>query len=164
MYLFLAVLGLHCCAWAFSSCGVWGFSLQQLLLLQSMVSSAPRLQQLWLVGSIVARKLSCRAACGIFPDQGSNPRSQHWQTDSYPLCHQESPGLWIFLLKGSNLKHYFHVKHGDKRWDVYEFKRWKVRLQRDVMLEVDEFGLYPQTSCERTLVETVSSRWAVLHL
>lgn len=28
------------------------------------------------------------------------------------------------------------------------------------MLEVDEFGLYPQTSCERTLVETVSSRWA----
>ena len=22
--LFLAVLGLHCCAWAFSSCGEWG--------------------------------------------------------------------------------------------------------------------------------------------
>ena len=24
MYLFLAALGLHCCAWAFSSCGEWG--------------------------------------------------------------------------------------------------------------------------------------------
>ena len=81
--LYLAVLGLHCCAWAFSSCGVWGFSLQWLLLLKSMVSSAPRLQQLWLVGStVVARKLSCRSACGIFPDQGSNPCPLHWQADS----------------------------------------------------------------------------------
>ena len=24
LFLFLAVLGLHCCAWAFSSCGEWG--------------------------------------------------------------------------------------------------------------------------------------------
>ena len=24
VYLFLAVLGLHCCPWAFSSCGEWG--------------------------------------------------------------------------------------------------------------------------------------------
>ena len=24
IYLFLTVLGLHCCAWAFSSCGEWG--------------------------------------------------------------------------------------------------------------------------------------------
>ena len=24
IYLFLAVLGLRCCAWAFSSCGEWG--------------------------------------------------------------------------------------------------------------------------------------------
>ena len=24
MYLFLAVLGLRCCVWAFSSCGEWG--------------------------------------------------------------------------------------------------------------------------------------------
>ena len=45
-YLFLAALGLRCCAWAFSSCGdgsyssLWctGFSLQWLFLLQSMGS------------------------------------------------------------------------------------------------------------------------------
>ena len=24
IYLFLAVLGLHCCTWVFSSCGEWG--------------------------------------------------------------------------------------------------------------------------------------------
>ena len=24
IYLFMAALGLHCCAWAFSSCGEWG--------------------------------------------------------------------------------------------------------------------------------------------
>ena len=69
--LYLAVLGLHCRARAFSSCSARGFSLQWLLLPQSMVSSAPRLQQPWLVGSIVmARKLSCCSACGIFLDQG----------------------------------------------------------------------------------------------
>ena len=28
---------------------------------------------------------------GSFPTQGSNPCLMHWQTDSLPLCHQESP-------------------------------------------------------------------------
>ena len=40
---------------------------------------------------IVAHGPSCSAACGIFPDQGSNPCSLHWQADSQPLCHQGSP-------------------------------------------------------------------------
>ena len=34
---------------------------------------------------------SCSAACGIFPDQGSNPCPLHWQADSQPLRHQERP-------------------------------------------------------------------------
>ena len=65
-YLFLAVLGLSCCARAFSSCGKWGLlfiavcrlSLRWLLLLWSMgsrrtgfTSCGTRAQQLWLVGS-----------------------------------------------------------------------------------------------------------------
>ena len=41
---------------------------------------------------IVAHGLSCSAACGIFPDQGSNPCALHWQADSQPLHHQGSPG------------------------------------------------------------------------
>ena len=31
---------------------------------------------------VVAHGLSCSAACGIFPDQGSNPCLLHWQVDS----------------------------------------------------------------------------------
>ena len=45
---------------------------------------------------VVAHGPSCSAACGIFPDQGSNPCSLHWQADSQPLCHQGSPTIYIF--------------------------------------------------------------------
>ena len=44
---------------------------------------------------VVAHGLSCSAACGIFPDQGSNPRPLHWQADSQPLRHQGSPRVAI---------------------------------------------------------------------
>ena len=40
---------------------------------------------------IVAHGPSCSTACGIFPDQGSNPCLLHWQADSQPLRHQGSP-------------------------------------------------------------------------
>ena len=42
---------------------------------------------------IVAHGPSRYAACGIFPDQGSNPCPPHWQADSQPLRHQGNPGL-----------------------------------------------------------------------
>ena len=42
---------------------------------------------------VVAHGLSCSAACGIFPDQGSNPCPLHRQADSQPLRHQGSPML-----------------------------------------------------------------------
>jgi len=38
-------------------------------------------------------------ACGIFPDQGSNPCPPHWQEDSLPLSHQGSPTWVDFELK-----------------------------------------------------------------
>ena len=40
---------------------------------------------------VVAHRPSCSAACGIFPDQGSNTCPLHWQADSQPLRHQGSP-------------------------------------------------------------------------
>ena len=40
---------------------------------------------------VVAHGPSCSAACGIFPDQGSNPCPLLWQADSQPLRHQGSP-------------------------------------------------------------------------
>ena len=43
-------------------------------------------------GSVtVAHGPSCSAACGILPDQGSNPGPLHRQADSQPLRHQGSP-------------------------------------------------------------------------
>ena len=42
---------------------------------------------------VVAHGPSCSMACGIFPDQGSNPCPLHWQADSQPLRHQGSPWL-----------------------------------------------------------------------
>ena len=64
---FLAVLGLHCCAQAFSSCGEQG-------LLPAHVER---------VGSVlVVDWLSCPEACGIFPDQGLNLCPLYWEADS----------------------------------------------------------------------------------
>ena len=49
---------------------------------------APRLQS---TGSVVvAHRLSCSVACGIFPDQGLNPSLPHWQVDFLSLSHQGS--------------------------------------------------------------------------
>ena len=94
IYLFMAVLGLRFCARAFSSCGkrghsssrCAGLSLSRPLLLRSTGSRR--------TGSvIVPHGPSCSAACGIFPDQGSNPCPLHWQADSQPLRHQGSPTI-----------------------------------------------------------------------
>ena len=92
IYLFLAALGLRCCmrlSLVAASGGYpllqrAGFSLQWLLLLWSMGSRC--------TGSVVvAHRLSCSVACGILPDQGSNPCPLPWQADSQPLHHQGSP-------------------------------------------------------------------------
>ena len=61
-----------------------GLSLSRPLLLRSTGSRC--------AGSVVvAHGPSCSAACGIFPDQDSNPCALHWQADSQPLRHQGSP-------------------------------------------------------------------------
>ena len=46
---------------------------------------------------VVAHGPSCSAACGILPDQGSNPCPLHWQADSQPLRHQGSPYIFFRL-------------------------------------------------------------------
>ena len=77
IYLFLAALGLHCCAWAFSSCGERG------LLLAVMASLVMEHGLLGVRASVVvAYGLSCSMACGIFLDQDLNPCPLRWQADS----------------------------------------------------------------------------------
>ena len=44
----------------------------------------------------MAHRPSRSAACGIFPDRGTNPCPPHRQADSQPLRHQGSP-RWQFL-------------------------------------------------------------------
>ena len=63
-----------------------GLSLSRPLLLRSTGSRCAG-------SAVVAHGPSCSAACGIFPDQGSNPCPLHWQADSQPLRHQGSPSL-----------------------------------------------------------------------
>ena len=85
-WVFVSVRGLSpvAASGGHSSSRCAGLSLSRPLLLRSAGSRC--------AGSVVvAHGPSCSAACGIFPDQGSNPCPLHWQTDSQPLCHQESP-------------------------------------------------------------------------
>ena len=94
----MAVLGLCFCARAFSSCGKRGplfiavrgpLTIAASLLLRSTGSRCAG-------SAIVAHGPSCSVACGIFPDQGSNPCPLHWQADSQPLRHQGSPYFCLF--------------------------------------------------------------------
>ena len=85
-WVFVSVRGLSLVAASggHSSSRCVGSSLSRPLLLRSTGSRC--------TGSvIVAHRPSCSAACGIFPDQGSNPCPLHWQADSQPLRHQGSP-------------------------------------------------------------------------
>ena len=75
-----------------------GFSLQWFLLSWSIgcrhtgsVAVAHRLS------SCVSHRLNCSAACGIFPDQGSNLCLLYWQVNSYPLSHQGNPFSFLFI-------------------------------------------------------------------
>ena len=75
--------GVHSSSW----CA--GLSLSRPLLLRSTGSRR--------AGSVVvAHGPSHSAACGIFPDQGSNPCPLHWQADSQPLRHQGRPYRLFF--------------------------------------------------------------------
>ena len=76
----------YCGLYSSSQCA--SLSLSRPLLLRSTSSRH--------TGSVVvAHGPSCSTACGIFPDQGSNPCPLHWQADSQPLRHQGSPDTYL---------------------------------------------------------------------
>ena len=90
-WVFVSVRGLSLVAASggHSSLRCAGLSLSRPLLLRNTGSRR--------AGSVVvAHGPSCSAACGIFPDQGLNPRPLHWQADSQPLRHQGSPYCFVF--------------------------------------------------------------------
>ena len=88
----MAALGLRLCARAPPSCGNWGHSSSRCAGLSLSRPLPLRSTGSRRTGSaIVAHGPSCSVACGILPDQGSNPCLLHWQADSQPLRHQGSP-------------------------------------------------------------------------
>ena len=102
----MAVLRLRFCARAFSSRGKrgplfipvrTGLSLSRPLLPRSTGSRRAG-------SAVVAHRSSCSAACGILPDQGSNPCPLHWQADSQPLRHQGSPRCKLLYIEWINNK------------------------------------------------------------
>ena len=114
IYLLLAALGLRCCVGFplvapsggyFLSCSVqashWGgFSCCWVRALGHAGFSTvlPGLQG---TGSTaVAHRLSCSVACGIFLDQGSNPRLPHWQAGSLSLTPEGRPQWDLKWLHG----------------------------------------------------------------
>ena len=91
-WVFVSVRGLSpvAASGGHSSLRCAGLSLSRPLLLRSTGSRR--------AGSVVvAHGLRCSTACGIFPDQGSNPCPLHWQADSQPLRHQGSPIFFLVL-------------------------------------------------------------------
>ena len=88
------MLGLHCCAGFFSSCGeslVVTFLVSEHRL-KGVLASVTGAPGRWSAGSVVvAHGLSCPVACGIFLDQRLNLRLLHWQVGSLLLSHQGSP-------------------------------------------------------------------------
>ena len=100
-WVFVSVRGLSLVAASggHSSSRCVGLSLSRPLLLQSTGSRCAG-------SAIVAHGPSCSAACGIFPDQGSNACPLHWQADSQPLRHQGSPvyALKSFILHLTGIK------------------------------------------------------------
>ena len=108
---FLSLQGAGVCT---SSCV--GFSLRWLLLLQNMGSR-------YLDSVVVAQGLSCPAACGLFPDQKSNPCPLHWQAGSYPLYHQGGLNI-LFLIcwrKKKNTRVFSVISHPFSINNKYHF-------------------------------------------
>ena len=91
VFIYVRGLSLVVASGGHSSSRCAGLSLSRPLLLRSTGSRC--------AGSVVvAHGLSCSVACGIFPDQGSNPCPLHWQADSQPLRHQGSPILFFYFI------------------------------------------------------------------
>ena len=101
-----------------------GLSLSRPLLLRSTGSRC--------TGSVVvAHGPSCSAACGIFPDQGSNPCPLHWQADSQPLRRQGSPMLRL-------LKVNFQILYSKK---LTECQEALLEVRAECLRKATELGL-----------------------
>ena len=97
-YMFLVALSPCCCTQVFSSCSEQGPLFVVMCVLLIVVASYAAEHGCQGTGAILGvHWLSCTEACGIFPDQGSNPCPLQRLVDSYPLHHQGSPSHIILM-------------------------------------------------------------------
>ena len=97
------------------SCCCSGFSL---VAGHGLLTAVPSLvkhsvQGIMQASAVVALRLSCPTACGIFLDQGWNLCLLNWQVDSLPLSHQGSPRCVSFYSKNTAFPPFpfFHLHH-----------------------------------------------------
>ena len=112
IYFFLVALGLHYWAWTFLQlrgsgtticCSAWLLWLQDTGSRHAgLLAAAPPLESMG--SAVVAHVLNWPMACGIFSDQGSNPRPLHWQVGSYLLHYQGIPSDASFFFLSSLLQ------------------------------------------------------------
>ena len=125
-----------------------GLSLSRPLLLRSTGSGRAG-------SAIVAHGPSCSAACGILPNQGSNPCPPHRQADSQPLCHQGSP--FPPLLTEAILT--------ILRWNLRQLGVYKSISQRQLGLEQknkDPLVKLTLTKCQIILTVKIDNRQLTL--
>ena len=121
-----------------------GLSLSRPLLLRSTGSRRAS-------SVIVAHGPSCSAACGILPDQGSNPCPLHWQADSQPLHHQGSPGTSVLRVT------FAHCRAGCRTWGTaadLPACRWGLAISRETVSSLKQIGELLEDSCRISQVVT----------
>ena len=132
----------------FSSCGEWRLlfvAVRRLLTVVASLVAEHRVQGtrasvvvacgLQSTGLIVeVHRFSCSTSCGIFPNQGLNLCLLHWQADSLPLSHQESPVQrflkWIFC---HYLLHKFQrfllLRNGKRQMLIIKYYMWTIKFK-----------------------------------
>ena len=118
LFTFLALLGLHCCARAFSG-SFWQASHCSGFLLQSTGSGGT-----W-ASVVVLHRLSCSVACGIFLDHSLAGR---FLTTGPPFIKNGFPGDILLLMK------YVHSEIRIFLWDQCSPKCKKKRLSGQISL------------------------------
>ena len=99
-YLFMAALGLRCCAQAFSSCGRQRLLFTVVHALLITVASLVAKHGLKSVASVtVVHWLSGPVACAVFPEQGLNPHILQWEV--IPNHWTTKKSTFVYFLNSS---------------------------------------------------------------